>query len=186
MTRSTVGIARAAASLVTIAMLAIAAVTAGPLVRQAHAASYASARLSTFDARLVADINHARAVRGLSRLIATAGTTDVAHGWSCHMASQVVLAHNSKLAGQLETHGSALWRSYGENVGYQGDGASADRLFKAYMNSPEHRANILDRSARFVGVWSKKGNGLRFNTIDFVGATSSAYNNAYGATRRTC
>ncbi|MDQ1694705.1 MAG: hypothetical protein QOJ03_58 [Frankiaceae bacterium] len=186
MTRSNVSIARTAASLVTIAMLAMAALTAGPLVRQAHAATYASAHLSTFDARLVAHINKARAARGLSRLIATAGTTDVAHGWSCHMASQVVLAHNSKLAGQLETHGSALWRSYAENVGYQGDGASADRLFKAYMNSPEHRANILDRSARFIGVWSKRSSGFRFNTIDFVGASSSAYNNAYGAPRRSC
>jgi uncharacterized protein YkwD len=186
MNRIAYRIARTAASVGTIAAIAIGALFTGPLVSGASAATYASTPLSRFDAQLVADMNKARAAHGLGRLIVTAGTTDVAHGWSCHLAANRTLAHNMKLGSQLETHGSSLWRSYGENVGYQGSTAGADRLFKAYMNSPEHRANILDRSARFVGVWSKKSDGFRFNTIDFVGSTSSAYSNSYGAPRRTC
>ena len=54
------------------------------------------------------------------------------------------------------------------------------------MNSPEHRANILDPSVRFVGVWSKRGGHRRFNTIDFVGSQSTSYNTAYGAERQGC
>jgi uncharacterized protein YkwD len=80
-----------------------------------------------------------------------------------------------------------LWTSYDENVGYVRTGSRAAALFRAYMNSPEHRANILDPHARYVGVWSKRSSdGFRYNTIDFVGSTKSAYINTYGAPRRTC
>jgi hypothetical protein len=64
--------------------------------------------------------------------------------------------------------------------------SGARSLFHAYMQSPGHRANILDRSARFIGVWSKKGNGFRWNTLDFVGSTSKSYTDSYGASRASC
>ena len=58
------------------------------------------------------------------------------------MARQQVLSHNPDLGHEIETHGSPNWTTYGENVG-EGLATDPDGLFKAYMNSPEHRENIL-------------------------------------------
>ena len=174
----------------TVAMLAAVVASAatlsiGPLAGSAHAISYAPT-LSTFDSRLLADINHARSARGIRLLIATAGTTDVAHGWSCHMAGGRVLAHNGNLGSQLDTHGSSLWTTYGENVGMEPSTSGADTLFRAYMNSAPHRANILDPDFKYLGIWTKGGGGYRWNTLDFVGRLATSYNVSYGPTRRTC
>jgi len=163
----------------------LSALVAVPLAGHARAATTAPS-LSTFDSRLLYDINHARTSRGIRALTAVAGTTDVAHGWSCHMAGASWLSHDGRLGSLLETHGSYWWTTYGENVGVTSSTATADSLFRAYMNSPEHRANILDRTFRYVGVWTKSSAGRRWNTIDFVGSAASSYNYAYGGTRRTC
>ena len=170
---------------VVVAAAAISGVLGVPLAIHASAATYTPA-LSTFDSRLLADINHARTARGIRALTVVAGTTDVAHGWSCHMAGVSLLSHDLSLGSRLETHGSYWWTTYGENVGLVPTTSGADALFRAYMASPEHRANILDRSYRYVGIWTKSANGLRWNTIDFVGSAASSYNYSYGPTRRTC
>jgi uncharacterized protein YkwD len=142
--------------------------------------------MTKFDVKLIQLINTARINRGLRPLQFAAGTSDVAHTWSCHMANHRLLSHNGSLGSDLETHGSRLWTSYDENVGYVARTAGAKRLFRAYMNSPEHRANILDSSVRYIGSWSKVGGHKRYNTIDFVGNTTTAYSTAYGAMRTTC
>jgi len=160
-------------------------VVAVPLATQARAAT-STPSLSAFDSRLLYDINHARAVRGIRALTVVAGTTDVAHGWSCHLAGVHLLSHNGRLGTQLESHGSYYWTTYGENVGMTASTAGADSLFRAYMNSPAHRANILDRTFRFIGLWTKSSVGMRWNTMDFVGSAASSYSYAYGPTRRTC
>jgi uncharacterized protein YkwD len=167
------------------AAAALAGVLGVPVATTAAASTY-TPTLSSFDARLVYDINRARTSRGIRALTVVAGTTDVAHGWSCHMASVSLLSHNSRLGSQLSTHGSALWTTYGENVGVESRANGADYLFRLYMRSPGHRANILDRSFRYLGVWTKGANGLRWNTLDFAGSAPSSYNYAYGRTRRTC
>jgi uncharacterized protein YkwD len=142
--------------------------------------------VSPFDQTLLRDINNARAARGVRPLTLVAGTTDVAHRWSCHLAGYRVLAHNPNLRRALERHGSANWTTYGENIARQASGYGADHLFHRYMHDPEHRANILNRSFRYVGVWSKRSSGRRWNTTDFVGATVGSYVFSYGGTRATC
>jgi len=142
--------------------------------------------LSSYDSRLLHDINYARTSRGLHALAVVAGTTDVAHGWSCHLAAYSVLAHRSNLAYALEHHGSALWTTYAENVGVDSSSYGADHLFRSYMNSTYHRANILDPDVHYVGLWTKRANGFRWNTIDFVGRPLDSYNYNYGSQRSTC
>ena len=142
--------------------------------------------LSRFDQNLIDLINNARVAHGLRPLVLAAGTSDVAHSWSCHMASVRTLSHNGRIADQLQTHGSRLWTSYEENVGSIQKSEGARRLFHAYMNSPEHRANILGSSVRFIGSWTKVGGYKRYNTIDFVGSTTNSYNTSYGAMRTSC
>lgn len=169
--------------LVLVAVLA-AGLAGLPRGTAAHASTLTP--LSAFDARLLHHINHARAAHGLRPLTLAAGTTDVAHGWSCRLAADRDLAHNPTLGAALSTHGSDLWTAYAENVGMQAADSSARRLFKVYMASPEHRANILSSSARYLGLWSKRAGGFRYNTIDFVGTTTRSYDSDYGSTRRTC
>ena len=173
-----VGVITAAAGLCSIAT------TVGPLAETASAGTYVT--LSSFDSALLADINHARAAHGVGKLSAVAGTTDIAHGWSCKLASLRYLAHNPSLGSQLDSHGSYNWTAYGENVGMESSSAGADALFRAYMNSPPHRANILDPDYKFIGIYTKRTSSFRWNTLDFVGRTSSAYNYGYGATRKSC
>jgi uncharacterized protein YkwD len=160
------------------------ATTVSPLTQTASAGTYLT--LSSFDRALLSDINHARSAHGVRTLTAVAGTTDIAHGWSCKLASLRYLEHNPNLGSQLNTHGSYYWTAYGENVGMESSSAGADALFRAYMASPEHRANILDPDYKYIGIYTKRTSAFRWNTLDFVGRTSSAYNYSYGATRKSC
>src|SRR3954452_18730057 len=180
----TLRLSRAVGVVVAATALCSTATTLGPLTP--HATASTTVSLSPFDARLLANINHARAARGIRKLVVVAGTTDVAHGWSCRLASLRYLAHNPGLASQLESHGSYYWTTYGENVGMVSSTSGADALFRAYMNSPAHRANILDPAFKYVGVYTKRTTAFRWNTLDFVGRTTSAYTWGDGATRRSC
>src|SRR4051812_7707073 len=101
------------------ALLVTAALSAPWLAMPAPSSTDAEAAsttpvLSRFAQRLVRDINPARAPRGFRRLALAAGTTDVAHHWSCHMARYRRLGHNPDLASALSARGSAAWTSYGE------------------------------------------------------------------------
>src|SRR3954471_24006680 len=141
-------LSRAVGVVVAAAALCSTATTLGPLTP--HATASTTVSLSPFDARLLANINHARAARGIRRLAVVAGTTDVAHGWSCRLASLRYLAHNPSLGSQLDTHGSYYWTTDGENVGMVPTTSGADTLFRAYMNSAPHRANILDPDFKYI------------------------------------
>src|SRR3954454_19411317 len=128
---------------------------------------------SAYGDRLVALINQARADQGLRALTMTSGTSTVADGWNQHLDSQQALSHTPDLGPQLETHGSPDWTAYGENVG-DGPTSSADTLFKAYMNSPEHRDNILGSAYRYVGVGVVFDGSTAWNTLDFVDQYSTS------------
>jgi uncharacterized protein YkwD len=174
------------ATRITTGLIAAIAATVATAVAVPAQASGSSTPLSRFDQRLLDDINHARAAQGLRALTPAAGTTDVAHHWTCHLASTKSLEHNGRLGSQLDSHGSRSWTTYAENVGYVGHRSGADKLFRIYMQSPEHRDNILDPSMRYVGLWSKRSGKFRFNTIDFVGSHSNAYRSSYGSERASC
>jgi uncharacterized protein YkwD len=148
------------------------ATVAGTLIVAAPSAS-AESSTSAFTSRLVTLVNEARSQHGLRPLSVAGGTTVVASGWSSHMASSNTLAHNPNLQSQIESHGSPNWTTYGENVG-EGPASSADKLFTAYMNSPEHKANILGSGYRFVGIATVFSGSLAWNTMDFVDQYGSA------------
>ena len=122
---------------------------------------------SAFGSRLATLINQARAQQGLRALTVTSGTSTVAAAWTQHLDQQQALSHNPDLGHQLETHGSPNWTAYGENVG-DGPTSSADTLFQAYMNSPEHRDNILGSAYRYLGVGVVFDGSTAWNTLDFV------------------
>jgi len=152
----------------------------------AEASVSAAPAISGFDQRLVRDINNARASRGMRRLSLVAGVSDVAHRWSCHLARYHNLTHNPDLATALSLHGLPGWTSYGENIAWQSAGYGADHMFRRYMHSSAHRANILNGSFRYVGVWTKRSGGRRWNTTDFAGAPADSYHYSYGGMRVAC
>lgn len=136
--------------------------------------AFAGVTLNSYESRLVADINSARHSAGLAALAVAGGTTEVARSWAAHIAAANALSHNPDLISELQSHGSANWTFAAENVGF-GPANNADDVFQAYMNSPEHRANILASRARYLGVGAVAGrNGAEFNTLDFVDAYSGA------------
>src|SRR5436305_4971981 len=141
------------------------AVTAGATAA-AVAPTSASASTYGFEAQFVADMNAARQANGLAPYSVASDLTAVARGHSAQMASQQSLYHNPSLTTQVQN-----WQAVGENVG---EGPSVSDIHTAFMNSPEHRANILDHDFTQVGVGvAVDKNGIIWVTEDFRQPMSS-------------
>lgn len=129
-------------------------------------APVASAANSTLESQFVSKINAERTKRGLSALVAKSDLRSVARAHSDKMAAKGDIWHNPKLGSQVSG-----WRVLGENVGM---GGSVNSLHTAFMNSPGHRANVLDRDYNQIGVGvTVDGDGTVFVTEVFAGRGSS-------------
>ena len=143
----------------------------------------ARAVLAAYEARLLVLTNQARVAHGLRPLLVEPGPTDVARRWSVVLATQDGLSHNPNIATDLERAGSPSWTALAENVG-MGPAGDPDTIFTAYMNSPHHRANILDPAMRYIGIGAVSVNTpdngpMTFDTMDFT----NSYTTKYGADR---
>lgn len=156
-----------------LAALVTGAVTAGP-------ASAATSVEETFTSKL----NQARVARGVPRLAVRPQLVSVARSWAATMARESKLFHNPRLTTEVDN-----WRWVGENVGY---GPDALTVHAAFMNSPGHRANILDRDYTEVGIGAVTVGGrvwvaqvfrrpMRVST-SAVTLTSFQHHLAYGST----
>jgi uncharacterized protein YkwD len=91
--------------------------------------------------------------------------------------SQVALQHSDWMArtGHLRhtTDPAAAylkgmsWHCWGENIAVSG-GSAAD-VEKAFMASPEHRANILNSCFRHVAIGATRVDGVLWVTVFFYG-----------------
>ncbi len=137
-------------------------------------------RVNAHEASMLYYVNSARKSYGLAALIAVPGTTDVARRWSATMAGSARLYHNPNLVSQVAGAGAGGWTAMAENVGYA-SACDVKQLFNAYMASPGHRANILDRSMRYIGIGTYERPmsgwpcGQAWNTMDFVNYYTSSY-----------
>lgn len=95
-------------------------------------------------AAFVADINLARAQAGLPAYAVAADLVSIAAGHSAQMAASQTLYHNPQLTSVVPD-----WQSVGENVGV---GPAVSAINTAFLESPDHRANILDVHFTQVGV----------------------------------
>ncbi len=110
-------------------------------------------------------INNARASNGVHGLTNDTGIYKVPFDWSVHMRSTQTLAHNPNYGGQIAQYRN--YRTAGENVGRGYDQAS---LFQAFMNSPGHRANILNTAYSHMSVGCvTDGGGQLWVTQNFWG-----------------
>jgi uncharacterized protein YkwD len=113
--------------------------------------------------KMLAWVNHARKSHGVRPLKMAPYVVDVAHGHNLDMARKHKLFHTKDLGSELRR---VNWHSWGENVGA---GVTPWGLFKAYMASPDHRANILDRGFDHVGINFVVRDGVMWSTMDFYG-----------------
>jgi uncharacterized protein YkwD len=78
------------------------------------------------------------------------------------MANQQTIFHTSNLAGALA---NLRWTIAGENVGM---GPSMNALHQAFMLSPEHRRNNLEKRFHRFGVGVVWRSGIAFITVEFA------------------
>lgn len=124
-------------------LLLLATVVIGIFI--ASTATAAGSVESDFANRITAARRSAR----LPSYAVRADLSEVARRWAARMASNDRLEHNPNLSSDVRN-----WRAVGENVG---QGATAAAIHDAFMDSPSHRANILDRDFTEMGIGTIRG-----------------------------
>ncbi|MFJ4333371.1 MULTISPECIES: CAP domain-containing protein [unclassified Streptomyces] len=120
------------------------------------------------EAQVLALVNQERAAAGCSPVTANDKLTRAADDYSDVMASSGVMSHTgpdgSTMASRVEAAGYQ-WSTLGENIA-RGQ-ADAAAVMDSWMNSPGHRANILNCSFKELGVGVHFGDGGPWWTQDF-------------------
>ena len=130
-------------------------VPAGCAASDANAAQFAT--------EVLALVNQERAANGLGAVTLNAQLTQAAQGHSFDMGCNFFLSHTgsdgSDPGARIDATGY-YWLTWGENVaaGYSTPAA----VMNGWMNSPGHRANILD------GSFTEMGIGYAYNSGDTV------------------
>ncbi|MFJ6836938.1 sigma-70 family RNA polymerase sigma factor [Streptomyces sp. NPDC091209] len=123
---------------------------------------------TTTVAQVVSLVNKERAAAGCGPLTEDAQLEDAAQAHSDDMAARGFFDHTNPDGadpGERITAAGYRWSTYGENIamGQQTPQAVMD----SWMNSPGHRANILNCSFKNIGVGVHKGSGGPWWTQDF-------------------
>jgi hypothetical protein len=111
--------------------------------------------------------NHERTKQGLAPLKWSATLATAARQHALRMAAQNTLSH--QLPGEpgmaeRASHAGARFGSLAENVA---EGPSAESIHQQWMNSPPHRANLLDAKLDSVGIAVAERDGVLFAVEDF-------------------
>lgn len=106
-------------------------------------------------AAVIDSINATRSENGLPALRENTTLNVKADAWASRLRDDCRIYHSN-----LADGAPSEWRKLGENVGR---GGSNDQIHAAYLNSPGHRANIVDSSYNQVGAGAVWGdcNGAR-------------------------
>ncbi|MEU6065476.1 MULTISPECIES: sigma-70 family RNA polymerase sigma factor [Streptomyces] len=119
-------------------------------------------------AQVVALVNKERANAGCGPLTENAQLEKAAQAHSDDMAARNFFDHTNPDGadpGQRITAAGYRWSTYGENIA-QGQ-QTPQSVMDSWMNSPGHRANILNCSFKEIGVGVHKGSGGPWWTQDF-------------------
>ena len=110
-------------------------------------------------------INADRANAGLPPLQWSSCLAGVAYSNAVRMAAAGAISH---AGGVQADFGCGLGSSQtGENVGWYSGGANDGVLNTMFMNSPEHRSNIMG-PYHYVGTaWKIAGNGAAYIAVEF-------------------
>ncbi|CAN5450963.1 hypothetical protein BH10ACT3_BH10ACT3_01810 [soil metagenome] len=108
-------------------------------------------------ASVIAGVNASRAENGLPALSENTALDSKADAWAARLRDECNIFHS-----KLSDGAPPEWRKLGENVGR---GGSIDQVQVAYMNSPGHRANILDGSFTQMGAGAVWGECNGYRTV---------------------
>jgi len=130
----------------------------------AGAASGSCYKYSSSERSFAKKINNARNNAGKRGLKLDPQLSQVATKQAKAMAWKNVLFHtpSAKLRRRVTN-----WTTLGENVGF---GSTVTQLHRLFMNSPVHKANIVNGGFRFVGVGVVKAHGYKWVTVVFEGS----------------
>lgn len=110
-------------------------------------------------------INQDRAQNGLPALTWSPCLAQIAVQNAQRMAAQGFISHTN---GPTLDLGCGLGNHAGENVGYTSGGINDLLLNTLFMNSPDHRANILGPYYHYVGTaWVVAPNGYAYIAVEF-------------------
>ncbi len=131
---------------------------AAPLFRSVSAAAVVK-RLPTLEWRVIAEVNRLRRARGLLPLRFNPELAVAAQGHSLSMAKRGYFSHLSvtgtpfwyRVKARYQAGGERRWR-VGENLVWATPGLSAGKAIELWLESPPHRAIMLDPSWRDIGV----------------------------------
>jgi Cysteine-rich secretory protein family len=111
-------------------------------------------------------INQDRSAAGVAPLQWSGCLASIANGESVRQAHQGYISH----AGGVYLDLGCGYSSAGENVGYTSAGINDNQLNGLFMNSPGHKANILNPNFHFVGTaWVVASNGYGYISEEFAG-----------------
>ncbi|MFD5639526.1 sigma-70 family RNA polymerase sigma factor [Streptomyces sp. NPDC127077] len=136
--------------------------------RRASGVAQAQSAPTTTVAQVVALVNKERATAGCGPLTEDPQLEDAAQAHSDDMAARDFFEHTNPDGadpGKRITAAGYQWSTYGENIamGQQ----TPESVMESWMNSPGHRANILNCSFKNIGVGVHKGSGGPWWTQDF-------------------
>ncbi|MFE5140406.1 sigma-70 family RNA polymerase sigma factor [Streptomyces fagopyri] len=141
--------------------------SASPAKASASATETAAVATTTV-AQVVELVNKERAKAGCGPLTEDAQLEKAAQAHSDDMAARNFFEHTNPDGadpGQRITAAGYRWSTYGENIA-QGQ-QTPQAVMESWMNSPGHRANILNCSFKNIGVGVHKGSGGPWWTQDF-------------------
>ncbi|MEU9477436.1 CAP domain-containing protein [Streptomyces sp. NPDC048191] len=124
-----------------------------PRATATPSAPKATATASGATARVVQLVNAERAKVGCHPLTVNSELTKAAQAHSADMAAHRNMSHtgsDGSSPGDRITRAGYSWSSYGENIAY--GYATPEQVMTGWMNSPGHRANILNCSFKEIGV----------------------------------
>ncbi|MCX5144763.1 sigma-70 family RNA polymerase sigma factor [Streptomyces sp. NBC_00338] len=119
-------------------------------------------------AQVVALVNKERGAAGCGPLTEDSQLTDAAQRHSDDMAARDFFEHTNPDGadpGQRVTDAGYRWSTYGENIA-RGQQTPAS-VMESWMNSPGHRANILNCDFKDIGIGIHQGPGGPWWTQDF-------------------
>ena len=119
----------------------------------------------TVDSTQQALINQDRARNGLGPLTWSSCLFSVARAQAAHLATPgVAFAH---YGGVYQDLNCKLGAQTGENIGWWSLGINDSQLNTMFMNSPEHRANILGPYHYVATAWVVGANGHGYVAVEF-------------------
>jgi len=130
----------------------------------------ASSDFKAFQKKVIEIVNSERSKAGLNTLAENAETDKIATLKSQDMVNSNYFSHTSPTYGspfEMLSHFNISYTAAGENIAY--GQSTPDEVMTAWMNSPGHRANILNTNFSQIGVGiALKANGQLVWTQEFT------------------